>query len=791
MPEPGKEKKNSDSSVTPDNEAKKGTREAKSGEFLLRPDNLPVNDKNTEVTGDQVFMVPDPQATPENASWQTYPEYVVDPRPLCQGMPFVLTDAAHPRIVLKYGSHFLVLDEAAVIPDCNTLGYGYYRFDTRHISQWEITLNDTPLVFLSSACQKGYAGTFLYTNAQMGDIPQQKITMQREVVLDDLLWERIVLENFHSQPIKCQLKIKFQSDFADMFEVRGINLPARGERMIPFSTSDKRKLYLAYKGQDGVLLETIVEISGLQPTFIERGEITFDLDLPLKQKQQIDLCVLSLWDGEVPTAEMKVHNFVDAKESADRRYHEWRRQGVSITSDNELFDLFLEGCFRDLYILRQPTPKGWGVGAGIPWYCAVFGRDSAITGLQTSAYLPNLSKESLAVLAAYQGKRDDAFKEEQAGKIMHELRLGELARSNLIPHNPYYGTVDATPLWLLLFCDYINWTGDLGLAQEMWPAIKQALAFLERNTPIGYLTYMRTHDKGLVNQGWKDSDDSVMYLDGTLAEPPIAICEAQAYLYAAKQELSKIAEVLGHKALANRLRVEAAELKRVFQEDFWMEGERFVAMALDGQRRKVRSIASNAGHCLFTGILDDDKAMAVADRLMHHDLQSGWGIRTLSEPMVAFSPISYHNGSIWPHDNAIIAEGLRKYGRMQDVHRILLSLFQAVQHTPFLRLPELFCGFDRNHAVAPIDYPVSCSPQAWAAGSMLQILKACLGLEPDALNKRLRIVEPALPEWLGKVTVKGLKIGGAELDLGFSTTYGSTYCQILRKVGDVKVIIES
>lgn len=718
--------------------------------------------------------------------------YVVDTRPLCQGMPFILTDAAHPRLVLKHGSHFLVLEETGNIPACNSLGYGYYRYDTRHLSQWEYVLNDIPLSLLSSAIEEGYAGSFLYTNAQTDHIAQQQITVHREIVLHELLWERVTIQNFSKKPIDCDLKIQFQSDFADMFEVRGLNRPHRGVRMVPVVGPDGKSLYLAYQGSDGALLETIVELIGVTPDHFEDGQAHVKLHLPVRQARQFEICISTMWDGHTSALDDSKIGYSEARKLAELRYKNWLSRSASIFTDHEFFDHCLKRNYRDLYILRQPTPKGFGLAAGIPWYSAVFGRDSAITAWQILPFLPEVSKECVQVLAAYQGTKEDRFRAEAPGKICHELRLGELARTNEIPHSPYYGTVDATQLWLILLADYVDWTGDLELAHQLWPNIKLAMQYLDTETEAtGYVCYKRESEKGLENQGWKDSGDSVMHTDGHLARPPIAICEAQAYLYLAKTKIAKLAELIGHPRDAARLRQEAAQLKSNFMRDFWMPKEDFVALALDGDGRQVGVISSNPGHCLFTGILDDDKANLVADRLMSRDMHSGWGIRTLSEATSAFNPISYHNGSVWPHDNSIIAEGMRTLGRMQDAHNLMKSMFEVAQNEAVMRLPELFCGFERNEAYRQIDYPVSCSPQAWAAGAMFQMLKACINFQPDALNGRLKIVEPNLPDWLGRVTIRGVRIGGAMIDLSFSSQGDSSSCHILKKSGNVRVIVEN
>ncbi len=717
-------------------------------------------------------------------------KYVVDTRPICQGTQFVLTDAAHNRLVLKHGSHFLVLDDSAAIPDCNTLGYGYYRNDTRFLSHWEINIDDVPLSLLSSRTEEGYAGSFLYTNPQTANLEQQKISIQREIVLLDLVWERITIENYDNRPVSFSLNIKYKADFADMFEVRGLNRASRGERMVPVSSLDNQSVFLAYKGIDGVLMETHVEFLGMRPSSVDDGNVSFDINMEARQTLSFESCICTILGGNVSVRQTLEKDFGSAKELSDYRFNNWKKDVVKIESDNDLFDLSLSRGWSDIYILRQSTPKGYGLAAGIPWYCALFGRDSAITALQMLPFAPRLARECLEVMAAYQGQTTDDFTEEAPGRILHELRLGELARARSIPHTPYYGTADATQLWLILFCRYIEWTADLDFARDMWPHARQAIQWLDHmSEQNGYVTYKRTHNQGLENQGWKDSGDSVMYVDGTLGEPPIALCEVQSYTYAARTELSRIAEYLGHKQMAKDQRDKAKQLKTAFQKDFWMAKENYLALALDKNLKQIGAISSNPGHCLSSGILDEKKAQSVANRLMEPDLHTGWGIRTLASSNARYNPISYHNGSIWPHDNALIAEGLRKIGRVDAVITLMKEMFEVAQSQADFRLPELYCGFKRKNGSAPISYPVSCSPQAWAAGSMFALLQLCLNMQPDAVNRRLNIIEPVLPDWLENVTIKGLCVGQARVDLSISGQL--SFCRVLAKEGTVKIVVES
>ena len=718
-------------------------------------------------------------------------DYVTDTRPMCQGLPFVLTDSAHPRLILKYGSDFMVLDSEAFVPACSTLGFGYYRSDTRHLSEWTMTLDDVNLSLLSFDVEKGYAGSFLYTNPQTPKLPQQKIMIQRQLVLSDVVAEKLVIENFHNEEVTVDLCIKYQSDFADMFEVRGLNRVERGRRMRPKTDQHEKRLFLAYKGLDGCLIETIIEFRGRRPDTLVDGLARFQLTLPVRTPIELEIFLYTRTDNLLSGGDNRKLDFATLLAESDKTYAQWRCAQTSISTDHEIFNLVLDRGLRDLYILRQETPEGHGIAAGIPWYSAVFGRDSAIVGWQMLPFRPDLTRECIEILAAYQGTCVDEFRAERPGKIMHELRLGELARLNQIPHTPYYGTVDATALWLILVARYLDWTGDIEFVQRLWHKVELALGWLDAASQSGYITYKRESPEGLENQGWKDSGDAVCHASGKLANPPIALCEAQGYVYAARVAIADIAQLFGHGEMAAGLRLKAADLKTRFTKDFWMVPAQYPALALDGDGHQVKAVTSNAGHCLWSGILDGDHAGLVADRLMDKEIDSGWGLRTLSTQASFYNPISYHNGSVWPHDNAIIIEGLRKIGRMRDGHKIMSDMIAVAQNQQDFRLPELVCGFERTDWSKPINYPVSCSPQAWAAGSIFQTLTACLNFQPDAKNKILRIVDPCLPDWLGTVTVRHLRVGHAELDIAFESRNGNTFCQILRKTGQLRVIIES
>jgi glycogen debranching enzyme len=411
--------------------------------------------------------------------------------------------------------------------------------------------------------------------------------------------------------------------------------------------------------------------------------------------------------------------------------------------------------------------------AGIPWYVAPFGRDSLITAYETLMINPAVARSTLRTLAAWQATEDDPWRDAEPGKILHELRRGELARTRAIPHTPYYGTVDATPLFLLVAAAYHRWTLDLDTMRDLRPAFDAALRWIDEwgdRDGDGFVEYERRSPAGLVNQGWKDSYDAVVHADGSLARGPIALVEVQAYVYAAKRDVAEVYAALGDDERATALRGEADSLRAAFNEAYWNPEERFLALALDGEKRRVASVTSNAGHALFCGILDDDRAAHVAERLMAPDMFSGWGIRTLSTRSPAYNPMSYHNGSVWPHDNAIAAAGLKRYGFDDAVARIATALFDVGAGSRDFRLPELLCGFGRDESRSTVAYPVACIPQAWAAAAPFLLVQMLLGVAPNAEESRLAVDRPRLPSWIGRLDVDDICVGPGRVSLAFRQT---------------------
>ncbi|MBC7543974.1 MAG: amylo-alpha-1,6-glucosidase, partial [Candidatus Sericytochromatia bacterium] len=476
------------------------------------------------------------------------------------------------------------------------------------------------------------------------------------------------------------------------------------------------------------------------------------------------------------------------------RQANWLNHCTQFDTNDRFFNQWIMRNQMDLGTLVVDSVGGPLITAGIPWYAVPFGRDSLITCLQAMIVQPEIAKGTLRFLAHWQGQEVNDWRDEEPGKILHEVRQGQLANLGKIPHTPYYGTIDATPLFIVLLGEYERWTGDAALIDELWEPMERALTWIDRFGDLdgdGYIEYLCRSPRGLAVQGWKDSHDSVIHLDGRVATGPIALVEVQGYVYHAKRSAARLYRIRGLRAIADRLEQEAADLKARFNRDFFLEDANYYALALDGDKQAVRTITSNPGHGLWSGIIAPDRAMATANWLLAPDMFSGWGIRTVSNEMKAFNPMSYHNGTVWPHDNSIIAKGLADYGYKKEACQILEALYEASWHFPYYRLPELFCGFTRGGELdVPVRYPVACSPQAWAAAGAFMMLQAVLGIEADAANNLLHIHEPMLPVSLERLDVRRLRVGQSTIDLRFTRRGTVTGCEVLSKDGPLRVMIE-
>jgi glycogen debranching enzyme len=703
--------------------------------------------------------------------------------------------AALPKLVLKHGEAFLVADRRGDFPAHFEGELGFYRAGTRHLRWLELRLDGArPLLLGAEVGTDNDQILVTLTNADLhGDppaptpaVPRNTIHLERRLVLyDPHLLQTVRVTSFHDRPCQLTLEVMFAADFRDVFEVRGTHRPARGRLL--GAVREGGRLHLGYRGLDGVQRTTTLAFEPA-PLVVAAHRALYRVTVPPAGSLTIELAVTaSSEDARPASAPPRLADAVRSLRTTDARLP---ARAPRIASDNETFNALVQRSWLDLNMLLTDTPQGRIPYAGVPWYVAPFGRDSLITAHQLLPWDPEVAAATLRFLAHWQGRGDDAFLDEEPGKILHEYRRGEMANLREIPFLPYYGTVDATPLFLILLADYVRWTGDLALARALWPAARTAVHWLrERIRRDGWLAYTRRSPIGLGNQGWKDSEDAVMHADGRLARPPIALVEAQGYAYAAGRAAAEVSALLGDEAAAARLAADADALRAAFNREFWMEAEEFYALALDGDGRACEVISSNPGHCLWTGIVDERRAPSVAKRMLGEDMFSGWGIRTLSARERRYNPMSYHNGSVWPHDNAIAVAGFRRYGLVEPALAVASGLLDASRWFEAARMPELFCGFSRVPDHGPIAYPVACAPQAWAAGAPLQLLAALAGFEADAVQGRLTLHSPVLPPWLRFVEIHDLRVGGARLDLAISRGRDNASVELLARRGDLEVIV--
>ncbi|CAN5373729.1 amylo-alpha-1,6-glucosidase [soil metagenome] len=645
-----------------------------------------------------------------------------------------------PRLVIKNGSIFIVFDPDGTMSGGPSAPYGLYLNDTRYLRELTLAVDGKPLNASSSQTKDGYKATFQY-------LSNKGILLDREIVIDTasknngLVVEQIVASNQSKEEKEIDLQIDFNFDFKDMFEVRGQARKAHGVKVSELKDNEVKSLYT---GLDNKVLTSAIQFSAA--TKLNNNQAHYQIKLAPGAKQTIEFAVL-------PEAPLQATpNFAEHKLQADKDFEYWKKNNVSITCDNAKLNQVFEQAVRDLYVLKINTPRGPAFAAGLPWYSVAFGRDQVITALQILDFAPDSAKEIITLLANYQGVKEDKFTEETPGKIMHELRTGEMARTREIPFIPYYGTVDATPLWLVLVNRYVATTGDIETASRLWPNIEAALTYLKANTANDFLFYGKVAENGkepaLTNQAWKDSGDSVMYKDGKLAKPPIAICEVQGYLYDAWISGANLADKLGKGEEAKALRLKAKKLKKHFKTSFWLPEQKYIALALDGDSKPCSVVASNAGHLLTSGIIDQEEKLAISKRLLKSDMFSGWGIRTLSSEEKAYDPASYHNGSVWPHDNSLILAGMRKE-LPKETANVISALFEVAMESKDKRLPELFCGYPRKRdEAAPKSYAVSCVPQLWCVGGVFSMVESLAGSLAENQEDLVQPVKALLPQGL-------------------------------------------
>ncbi|MFZ6012739.1 MAG: glycogen debranching N-terminal domain-containing protein [Bacteroidota bacterium] len=676
--------------------------------------------------------------------------------------------ADHRTMVLKQGDTFAIFDWYGDILQIGSGAQGIFHMDTRYLSRMELTMNGRrPLLLSSSPREDNQMLMVDLTNPDLKD--ENGAIVYRDtihVLRSKFLWrsayyEKIKVLNFGLEPIRFTVEIKFEADFIDIFEVRGSSRARRGERF-PVQHGEDTVMF-SYRGLDELMRKTVIAFHP-RPNDVKGNIVTYDFHLKPKQEIEIEVNMALLY-GDKKTM---VKTFDEARTEMNRHMDRVGRYCAEIFTSNEQFNDWVNRSKSDLITMTTTTAYGLYPYAGVPWFSTPFGRDGIITALECLWVEPELAKGVLRYLAKTQAHDFDDFQDAEPGKIFHETRGGEMSAMGEVPFRLYYGTIDATPMFVSLAGAYLDRTNDLATIKEIWPNIEKALYWIDHYGDIdgdGFVEYKTKSSKGLINQGWKDSQDAIFYEDGRLAQDPIALCEVQGYVYDAKVKASEMARRLQLMEAAERLEREAIILKENFNDQFWSESKNTYVLALDGHKRPCNVLSSNAGQCLFSGIATPERARQVARNLIGEQMFSGWGIRTIAANEARYNPMSYHNGSIWPHDNALIAYGFSRYNLQVEVAHVVTGIFDSAIFTEGQRLPELFCGFERRKGQAPTSYPVACSPQAWSVGAVFMMLQACLGLKIDAAANKITFCHPILPAGLQEITITNLRLNGRQIIL--------------------------
>jgi glycogen debranching enzyme len=698
--------------------------------------------------------------------------------------------ASRLRRSLKCDDTFLVVDSHGDIGAFAGGSDGLFDHDTRFLSRLELSVNEQqPLLLGSNQSDDNALYTVDLTNPDIYD--GQRIVLQKDtlhIVRTIFLWQatayqRLGVRNFGDQEVEVQLDILFDNDFADLFEVRGLHRARRGVATRKLTGSDQA--LLTYCGLDEKTRRTTLTFDPA-PNKLTVNSASYRLHLAPGEAKPIFLAV------GCDRSEPRPAPFLRGLIASRRSMRKTTRDGTTVVTSNDVFNEILCRSASDLSMLMTQTPQGHYPYAGIPWYSTTFGRDGLITALQMLWWNPDVARGVLRRLAAYQAKAFDPLSDAEPGKILHEMRGGEMAALREVPFGLYYGSVDATPLFVLLAGLYTERTGDEKNLVEVWPAVEAALGWIDGPgdpDKDGLVEYSRASDQGLANQGWKDSQDAVFHADGRLAEGPIALAEVQGYVFLAKRVAARCARRLGRAEQARKLDAEADSLAQRFETAFWCPELQTYALALDGAKEPCRVRTSNAGQVLFTGIAQPDRAIQVARGLLEPRFFSGWGIRTVAKGEARYNPMSYHNGSIWPHDNAIIALGLARYGQTHLVKELFQGVFDAAAYMDLRRLPELFCGFRRQRGQGPTLYPVACAPQAWASATPFTLLEASLGLEFDLPSGEIRLRNPVLPPFMDEVLLRNLWLGAASADITVRRHKDAISLDILRTRGEIQISI--
>jgi len=681
----------------------------------------------------------------------------------------------HRQFALKYEDCFVVADAHG---DIRGAGDGLFVNDTRVLSLFRLRLcGYQPSLLGASLSQDNIVFTANLSNRGHPEegVPHGVVHIERSRFLwENRMFERIRLTNYWNRPLSLAVELQFDADFRDMFEVRGSKRSRRGE--VQDAVVGGRSVWFRYEGLDGVSRESVVTFSET-PSKLTRSNAEFPVEVPPRRHQSIFIEV-----GSGP-AEPSRERYRAAAARARFMMRSKRRVGATVHSSGRVFNEWLTRARADIALLTTDLETGPYPYAGIPWFSTAFGRDGIVSAMQMLWLDPSLAAGVLSFLARHQATETAPFLDSEPGKIMHETRKGEMTTLRELPFGRYYGGVDTTPLYVYLATAYAERMGDLELIERLWPSLLAAVSWIENVTarsPDGFLAYRRAAQSGLANQGWKDSQDSVFHADGSIPPGPIALVEAQGYVFAAFRGMAQLARRRGDEGLANRWLLRSEAMREAVERRFWMEDLGYYAMAIDGEGRPCRICTSNVGHLLFVGLPAPDRAARVMEAMLSGRFYTGWGVRTLASDEFGFNPMSYHNGSIWPHDTAICAVGMARYGARDAAVKLTSGMFEAgVQFQ--MRLPELFCGFERTPGSAPVAYPVACLPQAWSAGAPFMLLQACLGLSVDGWGRQILVDRPRLPIGIDSMVVQNLKVGRDLVDVSFYRVHDRVACYLDQK----------
>lgn len=697
--------------------------------------------------------------------------------------------------VLKYGETFAVFNRLGDIEGIGVGEQGLYHRGTRYLSKLALRLNGSIPQLLGSTIHED--GAFFTIDMMNPDVyrdgriivPRGSLHVFRSKFLwKDACYERIRVANLGLTPFDASISLRFSADYADIFQVRGIKRQGKGEILSPEVTD--HEVVLSYRGQDRELRCSRLEFFPA-PSRLTSELATCFFTLSPREEKSLNITIVC----QPEHARSISTGFDESMHQSMQEQQVTRSQFCSVTSSHAAFNRWVGRSASDVQLMIRGNPEGAYPYAGVPWFSTVFGRDALITAMQCLWAAPWIAESVLKYLARHQAVDVNPRQEAEPGKILHEMRHGEMANLNEVPFGLYYGSVDSTPLFVLLAGMYFDRTADKELIKAIWPNVLAALDWIDKYGDAdhdGFVEYQARSEKGLIHQGWKDSHDAVFHSDGNLADAPIALCEVQAYVYGARLAAARIAESLGQTELAQKQVVQAQKLQQQFESEFWDENLGSYVLALDAKKQPCRVLTSNAGHALFTGIVTQERAAHLASTLLDENLFCGWGLRTVAGNEIRYNPMSYHNGSVWPHDNSLIAAGLARYGYKEQAGKLLTAILEASTFMELNRLPELFCGFHKRLGVeGPTLYPVACSPQAWSAGAAFLFVNACLGMTFSVAGTTVHFSKPHLPSFIDEIKLAGLRIGDASMDLRIHRTSRGVNVEVLDSHGNCRVELEA